>query len=360
MSNFNYLYTNVFGAIKTIGSGCFSGARDDRGKYATITMNNLDIKYKLNQEVVYKYINSDSPLYLGKEFKINEKVFFGAYAGLKNSNGRTNNANIAYRFICNDSDINFNPAYLINNSYLIQNIYNNQITNDLWFNKVLSDATIEEKINDIYEVIKFGDVQLSPVTNITSLFYNNYRNVVLHIIDELLISNFKKQIIIQGNAVDNAAIIQMVLLLLPSSISAKLSFNTNVKDSASLAEVNLAGVTESINLPNTDNSIVVKASEKVSLKTYYARLLSVNKTLFTCVSKLTYDAKVSSESYNLNLDAIFIDENNLDQCLDLLKYAIHTYNTNILLKEPKIFVGIDNVLLNTSLLLIFSPSTFSK
>ena len=46
-----------------------------------------------------------------------------------------------------------------------------------------------------------------------------------------------------------------------------------------------------------------------------------------------------------------IDENNLDQCLDLLKYAIHTYNTNILLKESKIFVGIDNVLLNTSLLL---------
>ena len=83
MSNFNYLYTNVFGAIKTTGSGCFSGARDDRGKYATITMNSLDIKYKLNQEIVYKYINSDSPLYLGKEFKINEKVFFGAYAGLK-------------------------------------------------------------------------------------------------------------------------------------------------------------------------------------------------------------------------------------------------------------------------------------
>ena len=74
MSNFNYLYTNVFGAIKTTGSGCFSGARDDRGKYATITMNNLDIKYKLNQEIVYKYINSDSPLYLGKEFKINVNI----------------------------------------------------------------------------------------------------------------------------------------------------------------------------------------------------------------------------------------------------------------------------------------------
>lgn len=360
MSNFNYLYTNVFGAIKTTGSGCFSGARDDRGKYATITMNSLDIKYKLNQEMVYKYINSDSPLYLGKEFKINEKVFFGAYAGLKNSNGRSNNANIAYRFVCNGSDVSFNPAYLINNSYLIKNIYSNQITNELWFNKILADTTIEEKINDIYEVINFGDVQLSPVTNITSLFYNNYRNVVLHVIDELLISNFKKQIIIQGSAVDNAAIIQMVLLLLPASLAANLSFNTNVKDSSSLSEVNIAGVSDSINLPKTENSIVITASEKVNLKTYYARILLRNDTLFTCVSKLTYDAKVNIDSYNLNLDAIFIDESNFEQCFDLLKYALNTYDTKVLLREPKIFIGIDNILLNTSLLLKLDMFKLSK
>ena len=74
MAKMSYLYTNVFGAIRTTGSNCFSSNRDENGKYAAVVMNSLDIKYKLNQEIVYKYINADSPLYLGNKLKTNEKV----------------------------------------------------------------------------------------------------------------------------------------------------------------------------------------------------------------------------------------------------------------------------------------------
>lgn len=350
MANFNYLYTNVFGAIKTTGSGCFSPVRDERGKYTNLVIGNLDIKYKLNNEVVYKFINLKSPLYLGKEVKLNEDIFFGSYASLRNSNGRTNNANIAYRFVCNNDDINFNPALLINNSHFIKNIYDNQITNNSWYDLINSSDSIEDKINDVNHNFEFGDLTIDALVDLKNTYLSNYKNIVLQALDELVLNNFKKRVVIQGNPIDNARIIQMILLLLPLDIARKLSYNTFAKDMLSLMEVNIAGVSSNVNIQDVDNMIIIDGGKKLNIKSYFVKKLSLSSELFKD-SVLDTSFNVNEECYNISLDSLLVDDYDFKEGFKFIEYCFINYEVSMLVDNQKVFNIVDELLLNVDYLI---------